>query len=42
MWIELNEALLNDPMVQQAVYIMHAIEIAHRIPVIAISYTINL
>jgi hypothetical protein len=38
MWIELNEALLNDPMVQQAVYIMHAIEIAHRIPVIAISY----
>ena len=38
MWIELNEALLNDPMVQHALYIMHAIEVAHKIPVIAMSY----
>lgn len=38
MWIELNEALLNDPMVQHAIYIMHAIEFAHKIPVIAMSY----
>ena len=38
MWIELSEALMNNPLVLQIAYIMHALDIAHRIPVVAVSY----
>jgi len=38
MWIELNEALTKDPFVEQAIYVMHSIEVVHRMPVVALSY----
>jgi hypothetical protein len=38
MWIELSEALMSNPLVAQIAYIMHTLDIAHRMPVIAVSY----
>lgn len=38
MWVELNDVLMNNPLVLQTLYVMHSLDIAHRIPVLAISY----
>jgi hypothetical protein len=38
LWVELTETLLRNPLALQIVYSMHTLDIAHNIPVIAISY----
>jgi hypothetical protein len=38
MWVELDDFLLEDQLVKRAIYVMHDMDIAHRMPVIAISY----
>lgn len=38
LWVELNEALMQNSFVVQILNIMHVLDITHKIPVVAISY----
>jgi hypothetical protein len=38
LWIELNEFFIQNPLVRKAIYIIHNLDIAHKMPIVAVTY----